>query len=259
MVPYVLEEDYKGRLYTKDPKVLLNYLTNVDKREIYSFRKSDFYRFDNTNYYIIKKPPNLTFFKRITYMNMLTKFLAKQDKIELTELPIGYYRDFFGFAGLIIRYYENGISLEDLLNLKDINFVKKYYNHSSDSIENIFLLLEDFFMCLKELEANRIYYYDIKPQNIIICDNRVRIIDFDPSSISFKRRQIINMNELVIIYYIELLEEIMKAFEINNEDTDSIISRWKCYGIQSIEGFEELINKIKKVINGKEKKKELKN
>ena len=218
MVPYELKEDKKGRLYTDDLAVLTHRLDEVDKRAKVGREKSKFYSFDNGGYYIIKNPPELTLESKINYMQMLTFLLEAQEKVHLTELPIGYYRKCWSFTGLIIRYYGDG-TLSSIINEKNIEAIKKYYHHSDDSIENLFLLLEDYLKSLEELYRNGIYYYDFNSGNIIIYDNSVKIIDFDPDQIAFNWT--INARAAKMKNLMVLLGQILGTYNLLNAETYS--------------------------------------
>ena len=162
MIKDTLKKDIKGRLYSDDTdnlpnrQLLLNEC-NTDNSD----SKNIFYSLNSTNDYIIKRPKeDLNWKERKDYMKMLVSLSQKQNKITRTEFPIGYYREKRKLAGLIVRYYQNGISLEQIMNKRNLNLLKKYYSHSEDNIKNIIMLLDDYLECIFELYNNYIWYLD---------------------------------------------------------------------------------------------------
>ena len=221
MIPLELKVDKTGLLYIDDEKLLSNAPLLIDERNLNLDNKyyvNGFYRFNSTSEYIIKCCyTELTKDECNYYKDMLHHFNDKRDKILNTDLPIGYLKRWRKVAGLIIKYYPQAISLEKILE-DDINLLSKFYSHDEDSIHNLFLLFENVLNNLWELFENDIYYTDINPGNILIDDNKVKIIDFEPVSVKFDKKT--QRLKEILGFYSQLINYSLNKYQLYNPYTE---------------------------------------
>lgn len=209
MIPLELKIDNDGLLYIDEHNNLVERLIQIDKRRNKDeFYKSEFYTFLSTNDYIIKKPITvLDRRNRKLYKDMLIKLINKQVKVLNTDFPIGYLKDRKNITGLIVKYYKDGISLDNII---DLYLVGKYYYHDDDIIHNLFLLLHDVLDNIYEMFENEIYYIDISEGNIILNNNEVKIIDFDPIWVRFDLKD--KMLEKIIWFYMRFVVGLLNKY-----------------------------------------------
>ena len=248
MIPNELKKDRKGIPYLDETYDLSDRLLFLDNRvDKADNTKSIFYSLKTTNDYIIKKPAmDLDRKERIAYMNMLVSLLQKQNKISNTEFPIGYYKEKNKLTGLIIKYYSKGISLDQIIRKRDFSLLKRYYSHSEDNTQNLFMLLNDYLNCLFELYQNDIYYLDIITNNIVIDNNQVKIIDFEPPRVGVAFIDSV-IRKMIYNRYINLVWDILTNYNLLNEyiDTELTLSYF------TVDGYDEaksLIRKLEKNI-----------
>lgn len=188
MIPLELKKDKYGLLYSDDIELVRQYSLPIDKRVFKHERYyiSAFYPFKSTDEYIIKY--SLTVFtkreiKKI--LEMLDTLVSKQKNVSNVDFPIGYYVFMKKLQGVVIKYYKDGVSLDNILLTKDIENVGKYYYHEEDNIHNLFMLFNDVLDLEYEMFENGIYYRDLNPGNLVLFNNKPKIIDFDYRYIRF--------------------------------------------------------------------------
>ena len=191
MIPLELEIDKEGLLYYKNRNITsLNPLL-IDNRKIEEDRyyQHSFYSFPSTDEYIIKYCCTVFTRKEIKIIKeMLLKLREKQNDLPNIDFPIGYFIERKKLAGIIVKYYKNGVSCDNVIEKGDIEALGKYYYHDEDNNHNLFLLLNDYLDLLYEMFENGIYYLDTNPGNIILDDNKVKIIDFDHGYVKFDNK-----------------------------------------------------------------------
>ena len=191
MLPFELKKDKEGLFYIDDKKILKYNSLLLDNRIINEnkYDQYGFYRLFSTDEYIIKYNYN-PYMKeaRERIKKMLFILQSKQDNISTVDFPIGYYKKFLKLQGLIIKYYKNGISLDNTILTGDIEGLGKYYYHDEDNIHNLFLLFNEILDTIYEMFENGIYYRDIHPGNIVLTDNKAKIIDFDYRLVHFNNK-----------------------------------------------------------------------
>ena len=215
MIPTELKFDKDGLLYTNDRKILRKNSLLLDKRyfENERYYQNGFYALDSTNEYIVKYSyTTLTKQEREAYKEMLSNLVNIQNKITSVDFPIGYYRQRKKLMGLIIPYYQNGVSCDNIFSHKDIEELGKYYYHDEDNIHNLFLLLDNVLSLVYEIFENGVYYSDINPGNIILDDNKAKIIDFDPRFVKFDDKD--KRLETIMTTYNWFLKEVLKYLDI---------------------------------------------
>ena len=163
----------------KGKKIIFHTPNNKNKKT----NKSSFYELLTLKDYLIKY--SHTVLDKDTYFMMLKTFKDTQDKITLTNLPIGYYEEKDTLKGTIIPYYKDSISLAEITESKNLDNLSKYYFHDDDKLHNLYILLNNILDILEELQNNGICYIDSNPSNFLIKDNQIKLIDFDPKYILY--------------------------------------------------------------------------
>ncbi len=215
MLPMELKRDKYGLLYTDDVELIRYGCLDIDKRvfENERYYTNKFYSFPSTDDYIIKfSETGFTRRERRKMLEMLDILVSKQKDVKDVDFPIGYYAFMKKFAGFIIPYYKNGIAYDQVLLSKDINELSKYYPHDEDGLHNMVLLLYDVLDLVQEMFDNGIYYSDINPGNIILTDEKVRLIDFDYRFVKF-----VNKDESltkIMQCYKFLLNEVLENYKL---------------------------------------------
>ena len=227
MFPLELKVDKNGLLYTDDRNLLSDPIL-IDKRELSEDRyyTNGFYRFNSTDDYLIKYSyTGLTRKERDNYMEMLANLVDKQMLIPNTEFPIGYFRERRKFAGLIVKYYKNGISLDNIIGARDLNLLGKYYYHDADNIRNLFLIFEDLLYILYEMFENGVYYLDINTGNIVIDNNKTKLIDFDPFYVRFDQKD--QRLATIMRFYIDLINGILEKYNLLNGKINETLNNFE--------------------------------
>lgn len=189
MIPCELQLDKDGLLYLKDDNVKKRNFLCLDKRaELTRYDKCLFYSLDSTDDYIIKYYTYYLTSKDINAIKeMLSILVSKQENIKLTDFPIGYLVYLQNLSGLIIKYYKDGVSLDNIFISGNMGKLSEYYHHDDNNLHNVFLLFYDILNLIYELMENSIFYNDINPGNIVITNEQARLIDFDHRYVTFKR------------------------------------------------------------------------
>ena len=171
---YYFDELSKGNEITFPPS-----LTKKDTKN-----KSKFYELLTIKNYLIKYSKKELNYKEI--YKMLKLFLEAQSIITLTDLPIAYYQEKERLKGIIVPYYQNSISLYQIIKNNSLNDLHKYYHHDNDKTHNLYLLLNDILNILEELTNNNIIYLDTNASNFIIENNQIKLIDFEPQYLKYE-------------------------------------------------------------------------
>ena len=223
MLPLELQKDKDGLLYVKERHLLMsNRFLLIDKRAINNnkYYYNGFYSLNSTDDYIIKYSYTVLTNKEINeYKEMLIKLIDKQNIIKDIDFPIGYFIEKRKLAGLIIKYYKDGVSLDNISQNGDINGLGKYYYYDDDNIRNLFLLFERILDTLEEMFDNGICYSDVNPGNIVLNNNKVKVIDFDPRYVKFdnKDERLIT----IIRVYCLLLRIVLNNYQLPNNFNES--------------------------------------
>lgn len=221
MLPLELKRDKDGLLFIDDDRIFMHSPLLIDHREVseYCYYPSAFYRLLSTNDYIIKYAfTHYTRKETKEFKQMLINLTEKQDKLPNIDFPIGYFKNGNRYAGQIIKYYQDGISCEDIIKEKDINLIGKYFAHDEDNIHNMFLLFDEVLTRVYEMFENGIYYLDINTGNIILNDNQVKLIDFDPYYVQFDNKD--DQLRKIMGAYILLLKTVLAKYGLDDNIND---------------------------------------
>ena len=209
----VMLKDKQGLPYIKDNEILKRHYLSVDEREIDEDRYDQycFLALPETDDYMVKF--SVTFYTRKEIKGikeMLAMLIEKQKYINSVDFPIGYLEYYKRLSGLIIRYYKNSKSLDNIIKSKKIDDLKEYFNHDEDSIRNLFILFELVLDVEYEMFENGIYYRDFNPGNIMLYQNTPKIIDFDYIFINFKNKDF--EIKRIMESYRRLLDEVLSVY-----------------------------------------------
>lgn len=150
----------------------------------------------------------------------IEKLQEKQDNVHKTIFPYGVVTLDNRVVGQIIPFYENPITLREIVR--------------KNGWEQYDLYLECLSI-LKELCANGIYYYDLNPNNFFIINSTVRLIDFEKHQVEFDK-PFSNKQQRVIHNFVTILDVLS-----NNE-------LWNKYPIlKEARSFDEVENIIKNI------------
>ena len=100
--------------------------------------RSKFYKIEGNDNYIIKVYNEFIFFEEARIKRMLKKFYEVSDKIPNIDFPIAYYQENGKVKGVVIAYYDNSVSLRELLKSDNVEKFMTLYRHGSNIKENIF-------------------------------------------------------------------------------------------------------------------------
>ena len=243
MFPTGLKIDRDGLRYLDDKTLIKNNLL-LDKRGLdldNKYYTYGYFAIDSSLEYIIKYCyTTLTKGQSEKYKEMLANLVRERRTVRNTDLPIGYFRERNKLAGLIIKYYKDGISFDKLLK-EDLSLLSNYYLHDEDIIHNLFLLFLDIVTNIEEMFDNRIYYTDINPGNFILTDNRVKIIDFEPDNVKFDERDK-RLRNIIWLLYVFINKTIANyKLESTIRDNNASLGEVKVY-IKKLEDNVRLLN-----------------
>ena len=224
-LPNNLNTDKNGLVYISDK---VDNIIHVNHKKELTHK---YYKIDSTNDYIIKY--NLDKVDNGKICNMLNTFYRVWPNIKQIDFPIGYYGEANKPKGLIIPYYNDGITLNDIDN---INQLLKYYNVSEDKYHNIYLLLNNILILLEEMYENEIIYTDVSLDNFSLVNGNIKINDFDSKYIHFRDNYKNYYLKSILINY-EILVCNLYNFLLNSK-----------ISVKSKEsGFEDMKKYIKKI------------
>ena len=170
-----------------------------------------FFKIEEINDYIIKEcRKNSSFFDRYRELKLLKQLIKKQEKLLNIDFPVAYYKRNNRLEGIVIPYYKNAVSLKELLHLHTFEDLHVFYNHANNEIDNLISLLLDILKLISIMYDNGIYYLDIHSGNFLVYNNCVKIIDFEPGRIYFKKS---NLNtRLILNNYALLVDKISRMY-----------------------------------------------
>ncbi len=222
MLPMDLKVDKEGLLYLADEEVLKASPLLIDKRNFQCERYyyNGFYRIKNSDEYIVKYSYTIfTKKEREAIKNMLYNLVNKQSSCPDVEFPIGYYMKDRKLAGLIVKYYKNAISSEQVFDMHDIFAISKYYAYDDGAVRNLFHWFYDVLELSNKLFDEGIYYIDLNPGNLLLVDNQIKLIDFDHNYIKFDNKD--KCLQSIMGIYEMLLKEVLQSYRLpynNNEE-----------------------------------------
>ena len=129
--------DKKGRLYLESRDIITKEIVfprcnNRPYERIYEYQ-THFYAIDGIDDYIIKDCtlyPLL--FNRSRNLKLLKQLVERQKYFSNIDFPVAYYKGHEMLKGIVIPYYKEAVSLNELMYLQGFNRLKEYYNHNSN-------------------------------------------------------------------------------------------------------------------------------
>ena len=183
--------------------------------------KQDFYILPSTSDYLLKVNQNIQENDNLQY-ELIHKLFEKQPLFSDVEFPIGMVLNDLNMVGQIIKYYKNSNSLKNICQNEDLESLQKYIYRDDDSLHNFFLVYLEILDILEKLFQNKISYLDVNGGNFVICNNEVKIIDFEEEYMAFNN---IRYNEHIIIHnYLATLNRLINFLGISNETIDCPLS-----------------------------------
>lgn len=195
--------------------------------------RSKFYKIEGNDEYIIKVHNEFIFFEEVRIKRMLKKFYEVSDKLSNIDFPIAYYQENSKLRGLVIPYYDKGISIRNVIKSNNSEKFMSLYNHSNNLEENFMYLYLEILSLLEKMYQEKISYLDIHGGNFIIYQNQIKVIDFDPRYVKFN-----NMfyESYIINKYCHLINDLNTSFKLKNKL------------IFPKDNFENMKNEIKRLI-----------
>lgn len=220
MIPYDLKRDKDGLLYLQDEDILRKSTLRIDKRgEVDEYYQQYFYPIASSDDYIIKYSCTWYTRKQIKRIKeMLANLVYKQKDIPNVDFPIAYFVHMKRLSGLIVKYYKDGISFDNVAKLQDIEAIGKYYYHDEDNIHNLFMLYEELLNLSNELFEKGVYYTDLNQGNIVLDNNQVKLIDFDYRFVLFDQKDA--CLPFIITNYLRLVRETLSSFNLYCDVSD---------------------------------------
>ena len=153
----------------------------------------------------------------IAYLSVL----AQQGLVKRTDLPIAYVTSGFGYndyRGEVFRYYPRGIALYQIMAQRKIDSIKNYYRHDDDSEINLLLLIREYVKNLLELWQCGIIYFDFNEGNIIIDENKVKIIDWDNNYVFWDNNWTPKDEKEKAIKLVSFIEKVLYHYHLTYEE-----------------------------------------
>lgn len=229
------KKDENGALFLRVSDVKKNSLIDVDERFFADIaltaRKSGFYpvamRTENGNSgieWVAKLNTSISNSRgakdqqgMIAYLSVL----AQQGLVKRTDLPIAYVTSGFGYndyRGEVFRYYPRGIALYQIMAQRKIDSIKNYYRHDDDSEINLLLLIREYVKNLLELWQCGIIYFDFNEGNIIIDENKVKIIDWDNNYVFWDNNWTPKDEKEKAIKLVSFIEKVLYHYHLTYEE-----------------------------------------
>ena len=229
------KKDENGALFLRVSDVKKNSLIDVDERFFADIaltaRKSEFYpvamRTENGNSgieWVAKLNTSISNSRgakdqqgMIAYLSVL----AQQGLVKRTDLPIAYVTSGFGYndyRGEVFRYYPRGIALYQIMAQRKIDSIKNYYRHDDDSEINLLLLIREYVKNLLELWQCGIIYFDFNEGNIIIDENKVKIIDWDNNYVFWDNNWTPKDEKEKAIKLVSFIEKVLYHYHLTYEE-----------------------------------------
>ena len=200
-------KDNSGLFYINSKDVELSEFNFNEVIENYSHRRT-FYHINGVDDYIIKDTTRLPkFFNKSRNIKLLKNFQLNQDKFSDIDFPVGYFLDKKKVRGVVVPYYKDSKSIKELTNLYKFEDLKNFYLHDDNEKINLINMCLDILEIIKKLYDEDIIYTDIGAGNFVVCNNSVKIIDFEPDYVHFvkKRKRYLSLllsNYNILVNYI---------------------------------------------------------
>ena len=211
--PFKLDKRNLWYIDSNDVKLEQKVFSEIGKKY---HNRNHFYLIDGVDDYIIKDESKYTkMFRKTRIINMLKVFVSVQEKLSNIGFPVGYFVNYGKVDGTIIPYYKDSISVDEFICFQKFEELKKYYNKSSDDIDNLVCLLTDILKIISDMYDNNISYLDIHPGNFLLYNNEVKIIDFEPNYLYLKKKNS-NTHDRMLLNYALTVCEICRRLKFEN-------------------------------------------
>ena len=163
--------------------------------------RTHFYTIDGIDDYIIKDCTMYPLlFNRSRNLKLLQELVKRQKDFSNIDFPVAYYKGHEMLKGIVIPYYKDSVSLNELIYFKGFNKLKEYYNHDNNEINNVVNLLLDILKLIITMYKKGIYYVDINSSNFLVYNNIIKVIDFEPDHVFFSDRNNWHLNRILKNY-----------------------------------------------------------
>ena len=204
------KQDKKGRWYldSRDIKIHDLYIKQMSSA---TRDRAHFFSIEGINDYIIK---DCTMYplvlNRYQNLKLLKKLVEKQSEIDKVEFQVAYYQSLMMLKGMVIPYYKDAPSLNEVTSLHKFEELRNYYDHESDDIDNLISLLIEILELIINMFEHGVYYLDIHTGNFLIYNNTIKVVDFEPGHVYFNQKQW--HLSLILSNYALLVEKIRRRY-----------------------------------------------
>ena len=209
------KQDRKGLWYldSRDIKTNRKRFTEINKN---NDKRAVFYTINGMDDYIIKDSTEYPyFFNRIRNLKLLKNLVEKQKELPKVDFPFAYYKDYGVLRGIVMKYYQDAESLNNLIKLYSFHEFQDFYHHDNNEIDNIIDLFLEILELISNMYDKGIFYMDIRPGNFVIYNNSVKVIDFEPGFVYFRDCGSWNYYQM-LISYATLVETVLCKFGFKN-------------------------------------------
>lgn len=197
---------YKIKILNINDEYIIN---NTEKLNLSNKNNYTFYKMKNKNLLLkISQLPTKEEEK------LVDELIKRQSLIKTIDFPLGKVYKKNKYIGQILKYYDQSITIRELLKTYNLNEIKKIYNKSENKIDNLFFLLNEIIEIIEEANNHNITICDIHSKNILIHNNKIKIIDFDPKYTHFEKN--IHYNYSQINNFNVLTKEILSNYLLQN-------------------------------------------
>lgn len=205
------KEDNKGLFYIDSKDVEIKEFNFNEVTNNYRKRRV-FYHIEGVDDYVIKDISMFpVYFNEYRNKKMLKNLQINQDKFNDIDFPVAYFIDKKKVVGTVVPYYKGSESLKVLSNVYKLEKLKEFYNHSDGEVSNLIEMCLEVLELIKHMYDENIIYTDINAGNFIVYNNTIKVVDFEPSYVHFKKNKN-NYLSLLLSNYNLLVNYIWKHY-----------------------------------------------